>query len=102
MVFGLWRCATNGDAIATSEVLAMVVLQSEHRVEAIQSSNRGFSSTENTFSSRSPPSFKQEMKDIGSFDGQLSCLVVKILAVPKIRSGGKPIAGFPKLHPSGW
>lgn len=42
MVFGLWRCATNGDAIATSEVLAMVVLQGEHRVEAIQSSNRGF------------------------------------------------------------
>ena len=43
MASGLWRCATNGDAIATSEVLAMVVLQGEHRVEAIAEFESRFS-----------------------------------------------------------
>jgi hypothetical protein len=39
------------------------------------------------------------MEDIGSFDGQLACLIAKIAPIPKIGSGNESTAGFTQFQP---
>lgn len=40
------------------------------------------------------------MEDIGSFDGQLACLIAKITPIPKIGSGNESTAGFTQFQPA--
>ena len=40
------------------------------------------------------------MEDIGSFDGQLACLIAKITPIPKIGSGNELTAGFTQFQPA--
>jgi hypothetical protein len=40
------------------------------------------------------------MENIGSFNGQLACLIAKITPIPKIGSGNESTAGFTQFQPA--